>query len=705
MPDRIFLPLTDRTGSRVSISVDRDITHYVPETFLARDYDYEHRAIHNAINERAEDDNSHVMHLLRPHFQEMASLKKSVLLFQHHAECMEIDERVLTESIADIDFEMGELNKQVRDKNRLLEGLKTKLKEERDESQNKLRASEKTIAHYRSYGQVTSYSLCEDAFKVQFVDGTQRTLTRNECMTYEQVNTRLMDTLVENEVLKCQLGVLKLQNSSEKKQSLFTVGQVVVCICDLSAPRCKGAKGFVVNVDDERNRVHALFSTAGEDSVCYEVPPCDLILTPDQPNPNDLVGKLVYLEDDDKWIKGAVFQYSTEHDEYAVIIFNVTHAEQNVINVDYFVKVLKKWQILLNKPPIADENAASPTGVIPSDRMFDSKAISRFLKKDDSSTSGQCTMYPPVETLLAQANDSKKVEVAMISLPEIVSKRDLSDYLNKHSVCQKITTALQSVVDSDILPGNPIMALAMALVPDNVILQHSSEPSVVNPYDPKAEEEEYNPREKVLRRINRDICAQLARSEKQCGQWFELSSEKEKQKQELLERLISAEKQYEELRLHALGLGQSLSKSQVDLQAYKDRMKDTLARLEQVEKDRNKDILEKAEFERMNKERHDAMIRVNQLATEYKEMKHALSVEKEEMNDMISARTERLDREFAKIPECMVCLEQGPFSWMYKGCKHISVCDACHASGQVKQCPKHDQKQKFDKVERIYFTF
>jgi hypothetical protein len=110
-------------------------------------------------------------------------------------------------------------------------------------------------------------------------------------------------------------------------------------------------------------------------------------------------------------------------------------------------------------------------------------------------------------------------------------------------------------------------------------------------------------------------------------------------------------------------------------------------------------------IENMNTERHDKMIRLNQLAAEYKDMKKTLTKEEEDMKKMISEKEQRLNREFAKIPECVVCLEQGPFSWIYKGCRHISVCDACHASGQVKQCPKHDQKKKFDKVERVYFDF
>ena len=75
------------------------------------------------------------------------------------------------------------------------------------------------------------------------------------------------------------------------------------------------------------------------------------------------------------------------------------------------------------------------------------------------------------------------------------------------------------------------------------------------------------------------------------------------------------------------------------------------------------------------------------------------------MNDMISTKNERLNREFAKIPECAICMEQGPFSWMYKGCKHISVCDACHADGKGKQCPLHDKKTVFSKTEKIYFAF
>jgi hypothetical protein len=106
-----------------------------------------------------------------------------------------------------------------------------------------------------------------------------------------------------------------------------------------------------------------------------------------------------------------------------------------------------------------------------------------------------------------------------------------------------------------------------------------------------------------------------------------------------------------------------------------------------------------------NEERHDNMLRLNQLSAEYKEMKKTLADDKEKLHAVIAEKQDALDRQFAKIPECAICMEQGPFSWMYKGCKHISVCDACHASGKVKQCPMHDKKMVFSKTEKVYFAF
>jgi hypothetical protein len=114
---------------------------------------------------------------------------------------------------------------------------------------------------------------------------------------------------------------------------------------------------------------------------------------------------------------------------------------------------------------------------------------------------------------------------------------------------------------------------------------------------------------------------------------------------------------------------------------------------------------DKVYVEKMKTERHDNMIRLNQLAAEYKDMKKTLADDNEAMHSMIAEKNERLNRGLAKIPECAICMDQGPFSWIYKGCRHISVCDACHESGQVKQCPMHDVKQKFDKVEKVYFAF
>ena len=211
--------------------------------------------------------------------------------------------------------------------------------------------------------------------------------------------------------------------------------------------------------------------------------------------------------------------------------------------------------------------------------------------------------------------------------------------IRKHRIDTKLENAIHSVIEREVLPDEPMLAIAEALIPDK-----RDRPSFLH------------------------------------------------------ERLLYVEREHETLRFHAnrtaqsyLHVRQSLEKSQEEY-----------AMMQQMYECAAEDYMQEL---KKNEERHDNMLRLNQLSAEYKEMKKTLADDKEKLHAAIAERSEHLDSMFAKIPECAICMEQGPFSWMYKGCKHISVCDACHASGRVTQCPLHDKKMVFAKVEKIYFAY
>jgi hypothetical protein len=242
----------------------------------------------------------------------------------------------------------------------------------------------------------------------------------------------------------------------------------------------------------------------------------------------------------------------------------------------------------------------------------------------------------------------------------------------------KIQKALQSIVDKDILPLDPILAIAEALIPDE-----RDRPSVLHKRL-ICKEEHYEKLRVHALDIEKDNDS-LIHSCESVAQKYALE-------------LIKNEERYEHscegvARKYALELIKNEERYALELKKNEER--------HALELKKNEERLEL----KKNEERHDNMLRLNQLSAEYKEMKKTLADDKEKLHAVIAEKQDALDRQFAKIPECAICMEQGPFSWMYKGCKHISVCDACHASGKVKQCPMHDKKMVFSKTEKVYFAF
>jgi hypothetical protein len=518
MLERRFVPILDANQPRTHISRNRDITHHMPPSFLDRQYSYERQSIYNAVYARAADDTHHVMELLAPHLAEVATLKESVLLFQHHAECMDTEELVWKTELKHMESEIEVMQSNGQTMQRLIDGFHSKLKDARE----KVNCLEEQLDKCsQSLGRVISYSVPNETYNVAFKDSSQKhDMTANE--------------LVTNIPLISAIDMISIIKDISTRRSLAT-----------------------------------------------------------------------------------------------------------------------------------DSQANSPTSVIPAPKMLYGDG---YVDKNTKPTV-----------------DNSKVEKCF----------------QEHDIGQKIEAALNSVIDKDILPEHPMLAIAEALRGDKVygyqrgqMLYYVGKTCTFPDGDaviPGQQGEVVMPIDGTL---NIQMHFRGNKSFTNCS-LRELSANPPSAitsiDDALLLRLTRIEKKCKAAQNHSLNLEQELSKSKAEV------MK--LCSAEQ-ERDRLMSVIEK-----MKTERHDKMIRLNQLAAEYKDMKKTLADDNEAMHSMIAEKIERLDRGLAKIPECAICMDQGPFSWIYKGCRHISVCDACHESGQVKQCPMHDVKQKFDKVEKVYFAF
>ena len=610
MPERRFVPIEDGNHPRMRISNDRDLTFHVPSSFLDRHHSNERRSIHDAIYARAADDAHHVIEVLAPHLAEVAALKESVLLFQHHAECVHIDELVVKTEMQNMEDEMWQMERKVGDmeslhrvvkdmqrtiqlKQRLIDGFQLKLKEERET--NMLQKKE------------------IDSLNYMLTEATEKIASQKDEIDSMLISNLISNHLKDDRIQKTQEAHVDNEDDPQAKSPTVDDPQ--------DDSQAKSPTGVIpyVRPDSNDNRAHVvnaanehMMGGGGLDGAISGRGGSNL-------DHGHLIARLksVYSNDGVEILDGEVL-----HENH---LEQMKAFKAQYPNHDIRIKSIGKNMEVLTD--IAIDDAIQVLSM-----THDKTSMTR----DDGKT--------------PMAIDEVRLKV------DTKWERFMVDF----DIPAKIQKALQSIVDEDTLPLDPILAIAEALIPDE-----RDRPSILH------------------------------------------------------KRLICREEHYEKLRVHALDIEKDndllihscahFRKDALELKKNEERYALEL-KIYALELKKNEERLElKKNEERLelkkNEERHDNMLRLNQLSAEYKEMKKTLADDKEKLHAVIAEKQDALDRQFAKIPECAICMEQGPFSWMYKGCKHISVCDACHASGKVKQCPMHDKKTVFSKTDKVYFAF
>jgi hypothetical protein len=686
MPERRFVPIEDVNHPRMRISNDRDLTFHVPSSFLDRHHSNERRSIHDAIYARAADDAHHVIEVLAPHLAEVAALKESVLLFQHHAECVHIDELVVKTEMQNMEDEMWQMERKVGDmeslhrvvkdmqrtiqlKQRLIDGFQLKLKEERET--NMLQKKEIDSLNYMLTEATDAYTEEQQKVQKMLLEATEKIASQKD-----EIDSMLISNHVKDD------RQAKSPTVTVPSAGRPTIGDRVQptrylhgsCMCGMIIQDDRSHIPYRLRLDD--GIVTGWLRESDVRRIGAEAPPATMQKTQeahvdkeDDPQAKSPTGVIPEVS---KTCKAAAQNAANEHmmggggldgaisgrggeglhqarsrlvgsNLDPLARFNSVYSNDGVEILDG--EILEQMKAFKAQYPNHDIRIKS---------IGENMEVLLDMAIDDA-----IQVHSMTHAKTSMTRDDGKTPIAMDDVRLKIDTK-WEQFMVDFDIPAKIQKALQSIVDEDVIPDDPILAIAEALIPD----------------------ERYRP--SVLHK-----------------------------------RLMSAEEHYEKLRVHVLDIGKDnellIHKYALELIKNEERYALELKKNEEryaleLKKNEERYALElKKNEERLelkkNEERHDNMLRLNQLSAEYKEMKKTLADDKEKLHAVIAEKQDALDRQFAKIPECAICMEQGPFSWMYKGCKHISVCDACHASGKVKQCPMHDKKMVFSKTEKVYFAF